>query len=280
MSWIKISGAGYWTIFVATFLAVAIWESFQPRRPLSSTAERRWGRHALLFIVSYIAQAAVVRISPVLMAAAVAHSRFGILNRAWLPFGVQSIAAIILLDLVHYVTHRAFHAVPLLWRVHEVHHSDPDYDVSTAARFHPIEVVSVQGAYLAAVALLAPPPIAVFLSELLSVVLNLFAHANASFPAKVEKWLGAVFMTPDVHRIHHSADEADHSRNLGQTFVWWDRIFGTYLGQPRAGAEEMITGIHGLRTSRSLGLGFMLAEPFQSRGQKQTDPASGRPGPD
>ena len=125
--------------------------------------------------------------------------------------------------------------LPLLWRVHEVHHSDPDYDVSTAARFHPIEVVSVQGAYLAAVALLAPPPIAVFLSELLTVVLNLFAHANASFPRKVEKCLGIVFMTPDVHRIHHSADEADHSRNFGQTFIWWDRIFGTYLSQPRVG---------------------------------------------
>jgi hypothetical protein len=148
MPWIKIVGAGYWTLFVATFLTIAVWETFQPKRPLSYPAQTRWGRHALLFAVSGLAQSAVFRISPVLIAAAAANNRFGILNHAWLPYGVRWAAAVILLDLLHYATHRVFHAVPYLWRIHEIHHSDPDYDVSTAVRFHPIEVVSEQGIYV------------------------------------------------------------------------------------------------------------------------------------
>ena len=267
MPWIKIVGAGYWTLFVATFLTIAVWETFQPKRPLSYPAQTRWGRHALLFAVSGLAQSAVFRISPVLIAAAAANNRFGILNHAWLPYGVRWAAAVILLDLLHYATHRVFHAVPYLWRIHEIHHSDPDYDVSTAVRFHPIEVVSEQGIYVVAVVLLAPPPIAVFVSELLTVVVNLFAHANASLPRRIEKVLRLVFITPDLHRIHHSADMADYSRNFGQTFAWWDRVFGTCLTEPKVGAERIVTGIPGLRNARSLGIGFMLTRPFQARSE-------------
>jgi sterol desaturase/sphingolipid hydroxylase (fatty acid hydroxylase superfamily) len=175
------------------------------------------------------------------------------------------VAAVLLLDLSHYGIHRAFHAVPLLWRIHEVHHSDPDYDVSTAARFHPLEVVLARGGYLAAVVLLAPPPIAVFVSEALTVVFNFFAHANVSLPRQGGKLLGLVFITPDLHRIHHSADSADHSRNYGQTFAWWDRLFGTCLNEPNVGTERMTTGISGLRNAGSLRLGFVLKRPFESR---------------
>src|SRR6478672_10911995 len=135
----------YWIAFVGAFLAVAVWESFQPKRPLVST---------LLVKV-------VLRVSPVVVATAVAGSRWGILNRPWLPFAVRCAATLLLLDLTNYLVHRTYHAVGFLWRVHEVHHSDPDYDVSTAGRFHPLEVLIGQTGLLSVIALSAPPPAAV-----------------------------------------------------------------------------------------------------------------------
>ncbi len=132
MPWTKIEGPAYWTLFVVMFLVLAVWESLRPKRPLSFSAERRWGRHAMLLAVSSAAQTALLRISPVVLAVAAANSRFGLLNRPWLPFTVRCVAAMLVLDLTHDCTHRIFHSVPLLWRVHEVHHSHPDYDVSNS----------------------------------------------------------------------------------------------------------------------------------------------------
>src|SRR5690242_19138732 len=121
MPWIKIESPVYWAVFVSTFLGVAIWESFQPRRVLSSPAERRWGIHGLLLVLSSILQAAVLRLSPVMVAATVESRRSGILNKEWLPFALRFLAAVIVLDLIRYLTHRAFHRFSILWRVHEVH---------------------------------------------------------------------------------------------------------------------------------------------------------------
>jgi sterol desaturase/sphingolipid hydroxylase (fatty acid hydroxylase superfamily) len=272
MPWIKIEGPAYWTVFVTAFLAVAVWESFRPRRALNSPAELRWTRHGILLTVSAVLLTAVVRLTPVVAAAAARP--WGVLNQAWMPFTVRCIAAILLLDLVHYATHWTFHHVPLLWRVHEVHHSDPEYDVSTAGRFHPIEVIATQGAYLAAIVLLALPLIAVLISELLTVVLNFFAHANASLPGWAERLLRNVIVTPDFHRIHHSEDVWEQTRNLGQTFIWWDRLFGTFVANPRAGQEGIVTGITGLQNRASLGLRFMLAEPFHNRAATAANRAS------
>jgi sterol desaturase/sphingolipid hydroxylase (fatty acid hydroxylase superfamily) len=274
MAWLKMEGAAYWALFVATFLAVAVWESFQHKRPLSSPAERRWSRHAILLAISGVVQTAVLRVTPAVVAWGARDNPFGVLNRPWIPFLVGWVVCILVLDLVRYGMHRAFHSISYLWRVHEVHHSDPDFDVSTAGRFHPLEVVSTQALYLAVIWLLAPPPLAVFAAELLALVLNLFAHANASLPGWAEKLLRVILITPDLHRIHHSEEIGEQSRNFGQTFPWWDRLFGTYLAEPAAGEEGLVTGIKGLQNGRSLGLGFMLAEPFRSRSESQTEPVA------
>jgi len=278
MSWIESASAGNWTLFVVTFLAVATWESFRPVRPLTSPAGQRWGRHGILYLICGILMTATFRITPVLLAVASVNNRFGLLNREWIPFALRFAATLIILDLVRYAVHRLFHSVYFLWRVHEVHHSDPEYDVSTAGRFHPIEVILEQGSQLAIILLLAPPPLAVFVSGLLTIVLNLFVHANAFLPGWAEQILRMVFITPGMHRIHHSEDIKEQTRNLGQTFAWWDRLFGTYSDQPQAGEAGLITGIKGLQNEGSLGLGFMLAEPFQSRPQPQADPVLTRPG--
>jgi sterol desaturase/sphingolipid hydroxylase (fatty acid hydroxylase superfamily) len=269
----RFEGPAYWGLFVVAFLAVAVWETWRPGRPLAWPVERRWGCHGLLFAVTAVVQTTVLRLSAVVVAVAVAGSHWGILNRPWLPFAVRSAAAVLLLDLAHYLTHRAFHAVYPLWRIHEVHHSDPDYDVSTGARFHPIETVLTQGAYLAVVAALAPPPVAVFAAELLTILMNFFVHANAALPGWAERALRYVIVTPGLHRIHHSEEVVEQSRNFGQTFSFWDRAFDTYLPAANAGGS-MVTGIKGLQNETSLRLWFTLREPFRRRTQPTADPAA------
>jgi len=265
--WIRIESAAYWSVFVAAFLACAIWESFRPKRNFSGTG-RRWGKHGILLIICTVASVALFRISPAVMALNVTGSRFGLLNRSWLPFAVRCVIAILALDLVRYSTHWLSHSVGALWRFHQVHHSDPDFDISTALRVHPIEVVLTQGAYLLAVAILAPPVVAVLVAELGSILQSFFAHANASLPGWVEKPLRAVFVTPDMHRIHHSEEVTEQYRNLSDIFPWWDHLFGTYMDKPAAGDDQIVTGLRGFQNERSLGIGFMLAQPFRKLSQE------------
>jgi len=170
--------------------------------------------------------------------------------------------AVLLLDLVKYAIHRTYHSVPFLWRVHQVHHSDPDFDVSTAVRAHPIEMIFTQGGYLAAVAILAPPVLAVLVAELASCFQSFFNHANASLPGWVEKPLRFLLITPDMHRIHHSEEVEEQYMNLGDIFPWWDHLFRTYLAAPAAGQDGMIPGLKGFQNEGSLGLAFMLRQPF------------------
>jgi sterol desaturase/sphingolipid hydroxylase (fatty acid hydroxylase superfamily) len=260
--WVRIEGAVYWTVFVATFLGLAIWESLQPKHKAEKT-ERRWSKHGLLLVICTILSVGLWRISPVVLAANVAGRRFGALNQTWIPFAVRCILAILVLDLIRYATHRVSHSINLLWRVHQVHHSDPEFDVSTGARVHPIEVIWTQGAYLAAVAILAPPVAAVLIAEVTAGFQSFFSHANASLPRGLERPLRLVFVTPDMHRVHHSVEVSEQFKNLGDIFPWWDRLFGTYLAVPQAGDDGLVTGLEGFQNDRSLGLGFMLTQPFR-----------------
>jgi sterol desaturase/sphingolipid hydroxylase (fatty acid hydroxylase superfamily) len=268
MPWIRIESGAYWFLFVASFLGVAIWESFRPKSNLRVRAERRWSRHGVVLIVCTVITFGLYRVSPVIMAAAVADSRFGLLNKSWLPFPARCILAILVLDLVKYALHWAHHSVPFLWRVHQVHHSDPDFDVSTGLRAHPIEMIIVQGANLAAVAILAPPLLAVLIAELTNCFQSFFGHANASLPGWAEKPLRWVLVTPDMHRIHHSEEVREQSRNFGGVFPWWDRLLRTYLAAPAAGQGRMIVGLKGCQNDQSLDLAFMLSQPFRSQPQE------------
>ncbi len=246
------------------FLAVAIWESLQPKSELSSPAERRWVNHGVMLAIVATVSTMVLRVGPVVLALAVTNRRWGILNQPWLPLMLRCGLAVVLIDLLQYWVHWSLHHVSWLWRIHQVHHSDPDYDVSTAARFHPLEVLYAQGIRFGAIALLAPPAAGVLIAELLSVVLNLTAHANASLPVWMERTLRFGFVTPDLHRIHHAEEMQDQNQNLGQTFLWWDRIFGTHAGAHSLKEETFRTGLTGLEGFDRLGIGFMLAEPFQN----------------
>lgn len=259
MDWLlQNQSKAYWIAFIAAFLAAAIAESIAPARAITGV-ERRWSRHFVLFAAGAVASGLVLRLSPVGVALLFADSPYGLLNR--LPLWPACVVAVVALDLVHYGTHWTYHHVSWLWPVHLVHHSDSDYDVSTAARFHPIEFILGGGATLAAIALLAAPPIGVILSELLTIIMNLAVHANANYPPWVERVLRTVLVTPAVHRIHHAEDIGDQNANFGQSLLIWDRLFGTY--RPAASRADFDTGVAGMRGRDSLALGHLFGAPFQ-----------------
>jgi sterol desaturase/sphingolipid hydroxylase (fatty acid hydroxylase superfamily) len=283
MSWGQLETRSYWLVLVVSFLALAMLESRRPRLTLRVPAERRWPRHGILMLFYSFVWTAVYRTSPVLVAVGFASSSYGLLNRPALPYAVRFVLTILVLDFVRYVVHWTEHHVGWLWRVHQVHHSDPDFDVSTGFRAHPLEVLITQGATLAAVAILAPPPLAVLSYELMAAFESSFGHANLVLPHWLETRLRAVWVTPGMHRIHHSQDEREQMRNLGDLFPWWDRLFGTYLARPAAGDASIVVGMRGFQTARSVDFRFMLAQPFlkeaPAAGGSEADPFSGAKGP-
>jgi sterol desaturase/sphingolipid hydroxylase (fatty acid hydroxylase superfamily) len=263
MNWIRLDSSAYWITFVAAFLAVALWESAHPLSPLAFAAGRRWRNHAVLYATTLVFSGVILRASPVFVAIAVASSRYGLLNRAAIPYWIRFAITFVALDLFHYASHRLFHAVHPMWQIHRVHHSDRDFDVSTGARFHPLEVIITQVLYLGTVALLAPPPAAVLAYGLLVVIENFFVHANKSLPLSVERVLRWVAITPDLHRIHHSEEPADYDLNFGEVFPWWDRLFGTYAGASARSPGNVVTGLKELSGVDTLPVLYMLTAPFR-----------------
>jgi sterol desaturase/sphingolipid hydroxylase (fatty acid hydroxylase superfamily) len=156
-----------------------------------------------------------------------------------------------------------FHAVPLLWRIHRVHHADLDFDLTTGARFHPIEIILSMLIKFATIIVLGPPIIAVIIFEVILNTSSMFNHSNVRLPLKVDKVLRWFIVTPDMHRIHHSIEEDEANSNFGFNLPWWDRLFATYRHQPRAGHEAMVIGIHRYRDPKLVEqIPGMLVLPF------------------
>jgi sterol desaturase/sphingolipid hydroxylase (fatty acid hydroxylase superfamily) len=275
MDWARLGSIAYAIAFPAAFLVVAIWESWNPVRSLASAAGRRWRNHVLLYAVSAACSWVAIRVTPVVVALAVQTSPVGLLNGPRLPLWARWAITLPVLDLVLYASHRLMHSVYVLWRVHAVHHSDRDYDVSTAGRFHPIEVLFTQGMYLGAIALLAPPLAAVFTWQILIVFENMFVHANKSLPAPIERVVRWIFITPDLHRIHHSDQFAEQNRNFGELFPWWDKLFGTYSAQAACHPIPVATGLSELdRGIDTLAVRWLLTMPLTTA---STSPAPTQP---
>ena len=151
------------------------------------------------------------------------------------------------LDLVIYLQHVMFHAVPLLWRLHRVHHADLGFDVTTGTRFHPLEILLSMGLKGFVIAALGPPPVAVLVFEVLLNATSMFNHGNVRIPERIDRVLRRVVVTPDMHRVHHSIEVDEANSNFGFNLPWWDRLFGTYREAPRAPHEDLTIGIRGLR---------------------------------
>jgi sterol desaturase/sphingolipid hydroxylase (fatty acid hydroxylase superfamily) len=260
----------YWDLFLTAFFVIALWESFQPRRRPTVAPAGRWGRHAALAALSSVA-GLLFRTSPILVAAAVASSPYGLLNRSPAPFWVRCLVAVLLLDLARYLQHRLMHSWPVLWRLHQVHHSDEDFDLTTGLRFHPLEAVLTQGSYLGVVAVLAPPVEAVLVAELATVVQNFFAHANARIPAFIERPLRRVLVTPEMHRVHHSVEIDEQNTNFGSILPFWDSLFRTYRAAPRD-HDTLRFGLKELAPGTDLPMRVLLSMPFAGRRRRRNGP--------
>ncbi|MCB1726887.1 MAG: sterol desaturase family protein, partial [Gammaproteobacteria bacterium] len=227
------------TFFVGVFVLVALFEIAAPRRALTVSKVMRWGNNISLVVFNTVLLRLLFPAAAVGMAAFAAERGWGLLNYVELPFWVATLVAVVALDFVIWLQHVMVHAIPVLWRLHRVHHADPDYDVTTGARFHPIEIILSMLIKFATIAVLGPPVVAVILFEVLLNATAMFNHGNVRLPEAVDRVLRLFVVTPDMHRVHHSVEDDETNSNFGFSLPWWDRLFGTYRAQPRGGHEGM-----------------------------------------
>jgi sterol desaturase/sphingolipid hydroxylase (fatty acid hydroxylase superfamily) len=228
-------------VFLAVFAALAFWERLAPARALKLSRRQRWGANLGLALVSTLVVRVLVPGSAIALALIASTEGWGLFNRLGLPAWFAVVASVVVLDLVVYLQHVLFHSVPLLSRLHAVHHADPDFDLTTGIRFHPLEILISALAKLAAVAALGAPVAAVLVFEVLLNATAMFNHANASLPGWLEPWVRRLVVTPDMHRIHHSVVEVERNSNYGFCLSAWDRLLGTYTPAPRGALQLGLT---------------------------------------
>lgn len=249
--------------FVGVFAVLAVWEALAPRRARSQTRRRRWSINLGLSVLNTVVLRIVFPVAAVGAALWAAEGGWGLFNQlaapAWLAIG----ASIIVLDLAVYGQHRLSHAVPWLWRLHRLHHIDLDVDVTTAGRFHPVEMVLSMLWKMAVVVALGAPPAAVLIFEILLNAAAMFSHAQIALPAAIDRRLRLLLVTPDMHRVHHSIHRDETDSNYGFLVSVWDRLLGSYRDQPRDGHETMVLGVVGQRTPRALSFTGLLLGPFR-----------------
>lgn len=248
--------------FGGVLLLMLVWESLKPLR----RDERRWRRRSVnLGIV--VLDTAILRLSVPLLATGAAviaqeHS-IGLLNRLSLPYYLSMGIALLLLDLTIYWQHRLFHRVKPLWRVHAMHHSDLAMDTTTGLRFHPLEIIVSMLIKIAVVLLLGVPWLAVVVFEVALNAMALFNHSNVTLPARLERLLRRVAVTPDMHRVHHSVRADEHHCNFGFNLSLWDRLFGSYKAQPQGGHLDMEIGLAQYRGAQDQHLPALILQPFR-----------------
>jgi sterol desaturase/sphingolipid hydroxylase (fatty acid hydroxylase superfamily) len=250
--------------FAGLFALVALWEWRAPRREGTWPRRRRWPSNLGIALLSTLLLRLVTPAAAVGSALLAAERGWGIFHLVSLHPGLVFVASVLLLDLVIYFQHRVFHRVPLLWRLHRMHHSDPDFDVSTAVRFHPLEILLSMGIKIAAVLLLGAPAAAVLVFELLLNATSVFNHGNLRLPRGMDRWLRWLIVTPDMHRVHHSVRHEETDSNFGFSIPWWDRLFGTYRAQPADGHEGMRIGLTEFSGEREIRLADMLMQPLRN----------------
>jgi sterol desaturase/sphingolipid hydroxylase (fatty acid hydroxylase superfamily) len=264
-------------VFAGVFALLAGLEAWLPRRGRAFARRRRWPANLGMVVVNTL----VLRLAfpAAAVGVAIAMEGRGVGLVPWLGLaGVPALLlAVVLLDLGIYLQHVMFHAVPALWRLHRMHHADLDFDVTTGLRFHPVEILLSMVVKLAVVVALGAPAAAVLLFEVLLNATSMFNHANLRLPAWLDRPLRHLLVTPDMHRVHHSAVPRETNSNFGFSLALWDRLFGTYRAQPEAGHESMTIGIPQFRDPVELRLDRLLTQPLRdddrvdAPGQREPD---------
>jgi len=259
-------------VFITAFLLLAGGEALIPRRARSVVRPWRWPTNLTLVALNTLIIRVLLPLTAVGMAVIAEQRGWGLLHAVGpIPFVLAVAVAILLLDLAIYLQHVLFHAVPILWRVHRVHHADIDVDVTTGSRFHPIEIFLSLLIKFVTIGALGASPLAVLLFEALLNVGSLFSHANLRLLSWLDRALRLVVVTPDMHRVHHSASGVETNTNFGFTFPWWDHLCGTYRAQPAAGHEAMTVGLTCFRDPKYLRLDRTLFQPlFDGSGSQES----------
>ena len=255
--------------FLAVFVAMALWEVIAPRRPLALGRSWRWPNNLGVTAFNAILLRVLMPEAAVAVAAAGEIKYWGLFNdlppaiERHLPRAAIFLLSVVLLDLVIYLQHVMFHAVPALWRVHRMHHADLDFDVTTGARFHPLEIAISMVIKVAAVAAIGASPQAVVIFEVVLNATSMFNHGNVRIPLAADRRLRWLLVTPDMHRVHHSVIRAETNSNFGFNLSWWDRALGTYRAEPERGHLGMTIGLDQFRDPAELRLDRMLLQPWR-----------------
>ena len=262
------TGNVWWLIFGSAFIVTALVETFQPFRHLPTSTLKRWTSNSILFVVSSAVLLCVFQLSGIVLACDVQARQRGALNHFPLPYFLRFAVGFLAVDLIAYLGHRLFHAVGFLWRVHQVHHTETDLDLTTGFRFHPIEALITQGLALIVIVLVGPPPVAVICAGVAIVIQDYFEHANLRFPRAADRVLRLLIITPPMHRVHHSEVFNEQNTNFGTIFSFWDRIFGTYFQGNSANVEPSRCGLKEVEEGSNLSVLGLLVLPFR-RARKQ-----------
>ena len=253
------------SFFLGVLAVLAVAEFLAPRRRLSVRKSSRWVNNLALVFLNTIAARLLLPVSAVALAVVAEERGWGLCNNFAVPAWLSILLSVVALDLVIYLQHVLFHAVPALWRIHLVHHADLDFDASTGLRFHTLEILLSMAIKLAAVVVLGAPMVAVVCFEILLNASSIFSHSNLKLPGSLDRILRFVIVTPDMHRVHHSVDDLETNSNFGFNVPWWDYLFGTYRAQPALGHERMTIGLAQFQDERAEKLHWMLALPFLGR---------------
>ena len=249
--------------FGVIFLAMTLWELLAPRRPWTVGRAARWPSNLAILAVDALAVRVLIPTAAFGVALIAAAHGFGLFPLLGWPAWLAGVIGFVVLDLAIYGQHVVFHHVPWLWRLHRVHHADPDIDVTTGGRFHPIEILISMALKIATVALLGIPAPAVFAFEVMLNATSMFNHANAALPARLDHLVRLVLVTPDMHRIHHSVVRRETDSNFGFNLPWWDRLFRTYRAAPAAGHDAIAIGLPIFRDRGELRLDRLITQPFR-----------------
>jgi sterol desaturase/sphingolipid hydroxylase (fatty acid hydroxylase superfamily) len=255
--------------FFGIFALMALLQTLFPRRQPLRDSLRRWPANLALAVLNSVMLKLLAGLAVPIAAVATAQwardHGYGLLHHVELSYALEAIVSLVLLDLAIYGQHVAAHKIPLLWRLHRVHHADIDFDVTTALRFHPIEILLSMLWKMLLVILIGPQPEIVILFEIILNGCAMFNHSNLALPAGLDRALRLVLVTPDMHRVHHSVHRAEQDSNYGFNISLWDRLFATYTPQPAEGQKSMRIGLADHQDSAPSSLVWALALPFRKK---------------
>ena len=248
--------------FFGILILMAAWEVLAPRRQLQTSKPARWVSNLGIVFIDTLVLRLLPSYSAITISLMAENGGWGLLNNVSLVYWLKVIIGVIVLDLAIYLQHAMFHGLPILWRLHRVHHSDLDFDVTTGVRFHPIEILFSMGIKMTVVFLAGISPLGVLIFEVLLNATSLFNHGNVRLGPSIDRVLRLFVVTPEMHRVHHSVIIRETNSNFGFNLPWWDRLFGTYKAQPAAGHLEMTIGLSQFRDPKQLNLLRLLLLPF------------------